>query len=156
MAGEGPFPRRAPHTNPPKRETKSPQMIRRKFTYEREQGQTVTEFAMILPILLLVLLGIVQLGIVFNHYVTLTDAARAGARKAVVSRQASNPSGTTVTAVRNSATNLDHSKLGVTVTSSWQQGQDVTVAATYPYQVSLLGIVVKSGTLRSQTTERLE
>jgi Flp pilus assembly protein TadG len=111
---------------------------------------------MILPILLLVLFGIVQLGIVFNHYVTLTDAARAGARKAVVSRQASNPSSATTAAVRASATNLDQSKLGVTVSSTWQPGQDVTVTATYPYQISLLGLIVKSGTLSSQTTERLE
>lgn len=124
--------------------------------YRNEQGQTLTEFAMILPILLLLLFAIVQLGIVFNHYVTLTDAARAGARKAVVSRRAASPSSTTVTAVRNSAANLDQSKLGVTVSTTWQPGEDVTVTATYPYQVSLLGIVVKSGTLRSQTTERLE
>ncbi len=132
-------------------------MIRTKaFTKKNEQGQTVTEFAMILPILLLLLFAIVQLGIVFNHYVTLTDAARAGARKAVVSRQTANPTGATVTAVRASATNLTQSKLGVTVASSWQAGQDVTVTATYPYEVSVLGVIVKSGTLSSQTTERLE
>lgn len=128
----------------------------RRHTIREERGQTLTEFAMILPILLLVLFGIVQLGIVFNHYVTLTDAARAGARKAVVSRQASSPSSVTSAAVRASATNLDQSKLGVTVTSTWQPGQDVTVKASYPYEISLLGLIVKSGTLSSQTTERLE
>jgi Flp pilus assembly protein TadG len=125
-------------------------------TAERERGQTATEFALVLPILLIILFAIVQLGIVFNHYVTITDAARAGARKAVVSRQASNPSSVTVTAVRASATNLTQSKLGVTVSSSWQQGQDVTVTASYPYQISILGLVVQSGTLSSSTTERLE
>jgi len=127
-----------------------------RHTYRNERGQTLTEFAMILPILLLVLFAIVQLGIVFNQYVTLTDAARAGARKAVVSRQAASPASVTTTAVRNSAANLDQSKLGVTVASTWTQGEDVTVTATYPYQISLLGLVVKSGTLRSQTTERIE
>jgi Flp pilus assembly protein TadG len=125
-------------------------------TSERERGQTLTEFALVLPILLMVLFGIVQLGIAFNHYVTITDAARAGARKAVVSRQASNPTSVTTTAVKASATNLDPSKLGVTVSSTWQQGQDVTVTATYPYQISLLGLVVTSGTITSSTTERLE
>ena len=100
-----------------------------------------------MPILLLVLFGVIQLGIVFNNYVTITDAARAGARKAVVSRQAASPSSVTATAVRNSAANLDQSKLGVTVSSTWQQGTDVTVTATYPYEVSLLGLVVQSGTL---------
>jgi len=136
-------------------ETKTMKRVPR-HTYRNERGQTLTEFAMILPILLLLLFAIVQLGIVFNHYVTLTDAARAGARKAVVSRQAASPASVTTTAVRNSAANLDQSKLGVTVASTWTQGEDVTVTATYPYQISLLGLVVKSGTLRSQTTERIE
>ena len=41
----------------------------------------MTEFALVMPILLFLLLGIIQFGIVFNNYVTLTDAVRAGARK---------------------------------------------------------------------------
>jgi hypothetical protein len=52
--------------------------------------------------------------------------------------------------------NLTQSKFGVTVSSSWADGADVTVTTTYPYTVSLLGIVVKAGTLTSTTTERLE
>jgi Flp pilus assembly protein TadG len=116
----------------------------------------MTEFALILPILVLLLFAVIQFGIAFNHYLTVTDAARAGARKAVVSRTATNPVGTTVAAVRASATNLDQSKLNVTITSSWAQGTDVTVTASYPYQLSLLGVVVTSGSLTSSTTERLE
>ena len=116
----------------------------------------MTEFALILPILVLLLFGIIQFGVAFNHYLTVTDAARVGARKAVVSRQTANPVGATVAAVRASATNLDQSKLSVTVTSTWAQGTDVTVRATYPYQLSLLGVVVKTGNLTSATTERLE
>lgn len=121
-----------------------------------ENGQATTEFALILPLFALLLFAVVQFGIVFHDYVTITDAARAGARKAVVSRQGPSPSSATVAAVRASATNLDQSKLGVSVSSSWQAGGDVTVAATYPYALSLLGVVVKRGTLTSQTTERLE
>ena len=47
-----------------------------------ERGQTMAEFAVVLPILVVLLFGIMQFGIAFNNYVTLTDAARAGARKA--------------------------------------------------------------------------
>jgi len=32
----------------------------------------------------------------------------------------------------------------------------VTVTATYPYQINILGFVVASGDLHSQTTERVE
>ena len=56
-----------------------------------EQGQTMTEFALVLPVLALLLFGVIQFGILFNNYVTLTDAVRSGARKAAVSRQASDP-----------------------------------------------------------------
>jgi hypothetical protein len=35
-------------------------------------------------------------------------------------------------------------------------GADVTVTATYPYKISLLGLVVKTGRLSSTTTERVE
>ena len=54
--------------------------------------------------------------------------------------------------------NLDQSKLKVFVTPSnnWEPGSDVTVRATYPYSINLLGVVVKSGTLSSKTTERVE
>jgi Flp pilus assembly protein TadG len=49
-----------------------------------ERGQTMVEFTLIVPILLVLMLGIAQFGITFNNYVTLTDAVRAGARKAAV------------------------------------------------------------------------
>ena len=116
----------------------------------------MTEFALVLPVLALLLFAVIQFGIVFNNYVTLTDATRAGARKAAVGRQLSNPTGATVAAVRGSASDLTQSKLGVTVSSTWQPGADVAVTATYPYSISLLGLVAKSGNLSSTTTERVE
>ena len=116
----------------------------------------MTEFALVMPILLFLLLGIIQFGIVFNNYVTLTDAVRAGARKGAVARRLPNPSGAVQTQVRNSATDLNQKDLSVTVTSTFAPGSDVTVTATYPYSISLLGLVVKSGSLHSTTTERVE
>ena len=121
-----------------------------------EKAQTMTEFALVLPVLALLLFGVIQFGIVFNNYVTLTDATRAGARKAAVSRQYSDPAGTAIAAVRASAHDLNQGDLSPTVSSSWQPGSDVTVTATYPYSISLLGMVVKSGRLSSSTTERVE
>jgi Flp pilus assembly protein TadG len=128
----------------------------RRIQINEERGQTLTEFALVLPVLALVLFALIQFGIVFNNYITLTDATRAGARKAAVGRRLSDPVGSAVAAVRASATDLRQSDLGVTVSSTWQPGADVSVTATYPYKVSLLGMVVKSGRLSSTTTERVE
>jgi len=43
-------------------------------------GQSLVEFSLILLPLMLVLLGIIQFGLIFNAYVTMTNAAREGAR----------------------------------------------------------------------------
>lgn len=130
--------------------------LRRKIDFTSEQGQSLTEFALALPILALLLFAVIQFGIAFNNYVTLTDATRAGARKAAVARQLSNPSGACVTAIRTASPDLTQASLSPTCTSTWQPGADVTVTATYPYKISLLGLVVKTGRLSSTTTERVE
>jgi Flp pilus assembly protein TadG len=129
---------------------------RRRIQIGSEQGQSLTEFALALPILALLLFAVIQFGIVFNNYVTLVDATRAGARKGAVGREQQNPVGATVQEVRNSAKDLKQSSLSVTVTSTWQPSSDVTVTATYPYSINLLGMVVKSGRISSSTTERVE
>lgn len=116
----------------------------------------MTEFALVLPLLALLLFGVIQFGVVFHQYVTLTDAVRAGARQGAVGRHLSSPSSSVEDRVRSSAADLDQSKLDVSVSSSWQQGEDVTVSATYPYEIKLLWFVAKSGNLTSTTTERVE
>jgi Flp pilus assembly protein TadG len=66
---------------------------------QREDGQALVEFTLVLPLLVVLLLAIVQLGIAFNHYLVLTDAVRAGARAASVSRLAPDPVATATDAV---------------------------------------------------------
>jgi len=123
-----------------------------------DRGQTMAEMAVILPVLLFVLFAIIQFGLVFNNYITLTDAVRAGARTAAVSRHYDDRVSRTVTQVRDSAVNLDTSSatLKVSVSSDWTPGSDVTVSADYPYDISLMGLVVKSGWLSTTTVERVE
>jgi Flp pilus assembly protein TadG len=128
----------------------------KRISLKNQDGQSVTEFALVLPILAFLLFAVIQFGIVFNNWVQLTDATRAGARKGAVSRHLPNPQAACTSAVRASATNLKASDLAATCTSTWQPGADVTVNATYPYSISLFGIISKSGRLSSTTTERVE
>ncbi len=127
-----------------------------KISHRSEKGQTTTEFALVLPVLALLLFGVIQFGLTFKNYLSLTDAVRAGARKAAVSRQAPDPVGSTVGAVRASAADLNQTNLGITVSSPWTPASDVTVSGTYPYSIHLLGIVLVDGKLKSTTTERVE
>jgi Flp pilus assembly protein TadG len=127
-----------------------------------QRGQTMTETAIVLPVFCLLLFGVIQMGILWNNYVTLTDAVRVGARKASVSRGYADPAAETEAAVRNAARDLRQDaeyRLDVTVTSPsspWRRGEDVTVTGQYDWKLDLLGFVLASGKLRSTTTTRLE
>jgi Flp pilus assembly protein TadG len=123
-----------------------------------ERGQTMTEFAIVLPIFLLLLLGIAQGGVAFHNYIQLTDATRAGARfGAPLSCSGScDRTDKVVSKVKESAANLNEGQVQVSVTSTWQPGTDLRVCASYPYSINLIGMVVSSGNLNSCTTERVE
>ena len=133
--------------------------MRSRVDIRSDNGQTMVEFAIVLPVLCLLLFGVIQFGILFNNYITLTDAVRAGARKAAVSRNlgAGGAVAAAQTAVRDSASDLDSTKLPApTVTSTWEHAEPVTVCAQYPYSIDLIGFVAASGNLKSCTKERVE
>lgn len=127
-----------------------------KIHLKNERGQALVEFALVIPIFMMLLLGILQFGIVFNNYITLTDAARAGSRVAAVSRLDALRESKAKAAVEDAAGGLDKSKLDVEVDSSWAPGEQVTVTAKYPYAINILGKVVASGDLTTEIKERVE
>jgi Flp pilus assembly protein TadG len=127
----------------------------------REDGQAAAEMALVLPLLAALLLAIAQFGIAFNNYITLTDATRTGARKAAVSRFIGDNGASAETAVRNAASNLKQSGPGSLIvdatSTNWTvPGSEVTVTATYPYSINILGWTIAAGNLTSTTKERLE
>lgn len=56
-------------------------MIRR---WRSDEGAQLIEFALVVPLLLLVVLGIAEFGFIFQRYEVITNAAREGARIAVL------------------------------------------------------------------------
>ncbi len=55
-----------------------------KTRLQSEKGAELIEFALVVPMLLFVLLGIAEFGFMFQRYEVLTNAAREGARIAVL------------------------------------------------------------------------
>jgi Flp pilus assembly protein TadG len=111
----------------------------------RHRGQSLVEFALVLPLFLLILAAIVDFGMALSSTITLSNAAREGARLGTV-----NPSPAAVEArVRAVATTLDGTRLTVTSTcrtpsgsswvacsgAGWQQGDSMVVTANYNYQL---------------------
>ena len=121
-----------------------------------EHGQAITEFAVVLPILATILLAIIQCGIVLNHYLTLNDAVRVAARTAAANADLGGGSATSAAqqALTNAAGGI--ALQSVSITSSWQSGQPVTVSAATPYTITLLGVTVAAGSFTSTTVERAE
>jgi Flp pilus assembly pilin Flp len=60
--------------------THSPKKNRTKKRRADERGAAAVEFALVLPILLLLVFGIVEFGLAFNRWITVTHAAREGVR----------------------------------------------------------------------------
>ncbi len=125
-----------------------------------DEGQAAVEFALVAPMLIALLLGIVQAGIAFNHYLAVTDAARAAARQAIEARVAGVTASDVQQAAQNAAGGLD---LTGRVTLSdpsdptfSQAGSTLTVTVVYPYSINILGLPVASGNLQSTMTDRLE
>ncbi|GAG87423.1 unnamed protein product [marine sediment metagenome] len=66
--------------------------IKRIRIIKNEKGASAVEFALILPILIMLVFGIFQFGIAYNNYITITHAAREGARRAAVDLDPDDPS----------------------------------------------------------------
>lgn len=127
-----------------------------------ERAQTMVEFVIVLPFFFLLLFAVIQFGILWNNYVTLTDGTRAAARKAVVSRH-TDPQAAACDQLRKTAVDLEGASdplvltCNVTVVGPLDRpGADVTVSASYPYKIKILDFVVASGKLETKTTERME
>ena len=112
-----------------------------------EEGAELIEFMIVFPILMLILAGIMDFGMLLRNYEVVTNAAREGARW--VSTHPENPVGAMarVTAeaerIGLSPDAVDDSLIMVTFTpnkASYTAGEDVTVSVAHDYQL-LFGIV---------------
>ena len=105
-------------------------MLRRLASSER--GTAVVEFALIAPLLFLLVFGIIEFGRILNAYNNLTQLAGQGARAAAVSR---NPDGTAVGA---SSGTVDDSDCG----SAGPHSIQCQLSSFYAKQDSLSGVKV--------------
>lgn len=131
-------------------------LSRFRFRFREERGQTIVEFAIVLPVLVLLLLGIAQFGLSFHDYLAITDAARVGARAAAVNRT-TDPCGAATTAIQNTVSTTQWSTISsrITCTAGANVGDPVKVSIAYPYSIGLPGFSA-SGDLTASATERLE
>jgi Flp pilus assembly protein TadG len=126
-----------------------------------EQGANLVEAALVIPLLILILAGIVDLGRTFYNYISIANAAREGARAGA--RLSCYPGSTTVDAAQRATyrqtivdsvfneltgTNIDTAALQFTlspdpqVTNTCPKGaQKVVVTLSYPEDMILTSII---------------
>jgi Flp pilus assembly protein TadG len=88
-----------------------------------ERGQAMLEFAFLLPILLILLLGMIVFGIALNNYMELTNGTTSGAQAVAISRgQTTDPCQTAATPFYGAAPNLTQANVSFTITTSTGPG----------------------------------
>jgi Flp pilus assembly protein TadG len=136
-----------------------------------ERGVAMTEFALILPLLMLLLIGMLDFGKAYNYWIDQTHLANEGARWAAVNK---NPAGVTMTLqqyiaskantpeLRNGGTGSIASPLGVCVsfpdgTSNVGSPVEVRVSTTYKW-LPIIGekISILQTTINGSATMRIE
>ena len=134
-----------------------------------ERGQSLVEFAMIAPLLILLMVGILDVGRAVNAYVTISNAAREGSHYAALHPTAS--PGAIASAVRARVVPLDSSSVTVTARyydgtafQAWPSGGvpasstpgyvPVQVQVSYPWAAitMLIGVFFSSGPLTATST----
>lgn len=120
-----------------------------------ERGSAVVEFALVLPILMIITLALVQVGLLARDQLLVMQAARAGARQAAVDPDEAAIRSAAVAA----AAVLDPDRVVVVVARGGGRGEPVTVSVGYeaPIRVPFVEwLFPPAASLRASATMRQE
>jgi Flp pilus assembly protein TadG len=113
-------------------------MRARLFDVAKDQtGSALVEFTIVLPVLMFLILGLTQFGMIFYNYILVTNAAATGARQLALSRTDANGYTDTLSTINSAANNLP----GLTITMSVNGAQCSTNSACQTDLVSASGTV---------------
>jgi hypothetical protein len=119
-----------------------------------ERGQALVEFALVLPILLILIIGIIEFGRAWNISLVLGHAAREGARAAALEDPAIDRD-SVQTIVRNvlEAAGLEYAG-DIPVDNMDVSGEPVVVSLAYEYRFVFFGPVIGWASDKSTITIR--
>jgi len=123
-----------------------------------DSGQSLVEFALVITVLSLLLLGIVQVGSALHAYMVISQASREGARVGVVGGSDED----VIQAVVAQCSHLDQDNLSVQVIPSGSErtrGSALRVRVAYEYVVGeglIASIIGGSLTLTAESVMRVE
>ena len=103
-----------------------------------DSGAAMVEFAIILPILLLLILGMVAFSRAFNAQITLTQASREGVRVLAITQgnQAAKEAAAIAATEGVAGTTLDTTQLTISTTAC-NSGDPTSLTASYPFTLDI-------------------
>jgi Flp pilus assembly protein TadG len=125
---------------------------------KNQKGQALVEFAIILPIILMLVMGILQFGMMLNSYLAIENAAREGARAGIIGSSDAEIQSLLI----STAPSLDPNNLTVTITPNYatrKSGDTLTVKVTYNYKLNvpiISSLFNNAVLLNGQTSMRVE
>lgn len=125
---------------------------------DRDEGAAAVEFALVLPILVLLLFGIVQFGMIFNQWQQLEHATREGARWASLQHSAADVRSTVMAAAPSLGLNAGDITVSPADPTGLPLGTPVTVTSNIVVPVFTPGVLGMGPTvtLTAQATQRSE
>ncbi|MET0887750.1 MAG: TadE family protein [Mycetocola sp.] len=99
-----------------------------------DRGAAAVEFALILPVLLILVLGIVEFGRAYNVQISLSQAAREGAREMAIHNDVGAARATAISAAPSVNPAITAGQIAVSP-ASCTTGGTVTVTITYPLEL---------------------
>jgi Flp pilus assembly protein TadG len=117
-----------------------------------EKGATMVEFALIAVVLILLLAGIIQVGLVIGAKLSLENTANLGARYAAAPLNANDDAAIKAYIINEAGLNLTENDIVITPATR-SPGDAVQVTIAYVYQIPVtLGVFPESITLTSAAT----
>jgi len=109
------------------------------------RGQALVEFALVMPLLLILIVSVFEFGRAWNLHQTITDAAREGARKAVIADAAiTQDSVNAAIAARIAASGFDPADATITLPDGFHAGtgQVTSVRIEFPFRFTFLRVLI--------------
>ncbi len=126
--------------------------------FRQKKGQSLVETAIVLPLVLLLLMGIVDFGFLFNNYIIISNASREAARKGSLGGSDAE----IVQLIQSYTSTLEPSRLNIEIYPAQSQrfhGSEIKVTVKYDSRLitPVIGSLLGDGiALQGQVIMRVE
>ena len=125
---------------------------RNRLWFHREEGQAIVEAALVIPLFILILCGIIDFGWIFFNQLKVNNCSREGARYAIVNSELADLPSAVISEIRSEWGTSDSGTLLATVEIVNNEDIRVTVTKNVKALTPIVGIFVPDQEVKLQST----